>query len=72
MFTAILGFLSSLPEILSTIKQIAAWLNKVSGGDPKGFIVKVGAVMAQLNKAESHEERQDAAKAIADLIARLP
>lgn len=70
--SAIIGFLSSLPDIIKLVQGFMTWVNHVSGNDPQGFIKQVGASMAQLNSAKTEQERQDAAKAIADSIAKLP
>jgi hypothetical protein len=54
------------------MKEFMAWLNKASGDDPQGYVKKIGQAMAQLNAANTQEERQNAAKAIADSISGLP
>jgi hypothetical protein len=71
MGAAILGVLSALPDIIKLGQQFGVWINHVSGNDPRGFIKQVGAAMAQLNQAKSVQERQDAAKAIADALHNL-
>lgn len=68
---AILGALTALPAFIQLISEIMTFLNSVSGNDPKGYAVKLGAAMKQLNEAESDQDRQKAAKSIADAIAGL-
>lgn len=70
--TAIIGFLSSLPDIIKLIQEAMTFINHISGNDPQGFIKKVGEAMAQLNAAKTEKEREDAAKAIADAIHGIP
>lgn len=70
--TAIIGFLSSLPDIIKLIQEAMIFINHISGNDPQGFIKKVGEAMAQLNAAKTEKEREDAAKAIADAIHGIP
>lgn len=72
MLAAITGFLSSLPQILSMIQSFMTWINKMSGNDPAGFAVKMGAAFNQLSAAQTQQEHADAAKALADLISGSP
>lgn len=72
MGAAILGVLSALPDVITLVKELTVWIQHVSGNDPQGFIKQVGAAMAQLNNAKSVQERQDAAKSIADALHNLP
>lgn len=72
VFTAITGLLSSLPQLLSMAQNFWTWLDKVSGGDPAGFIVKAGPVFSQLGTAQTQKDHQNAAQALADLIAGIP
>lgn len=65
---SIIAFLGSIPTILSTLKQIWAWVMKVSGNDPAGHLVKIGEVFSDLNKAQTVEDKQNAAQKIQDLI----
>lgn len=69
---ALLGFFAALPDILKLVQQFMAWLNQVSGNDPQGFVKAVSAAFAEVNVAQTQQERQNAAKALADLISRLP
>jgi hypothetical protein len=68
MSAAILGLLTALPQLLTMINNIAAWINKVSGNDPAGFAAKVADAFSQLNNAKTPDENSAAAKALADLI----
>lgn len=64
MGKAIIGFLTSLPELLKLAKNIWAWFEKVSGGDTAGFIAKTNEAFTLLNKAKTEAEMIEAAKAI--------
>lgn len=68
----ILLFLGALPELFALLKQVIAWVNKISGNDPKAFLKTMNEAFLSLNQAHTQEERAYAAKAISDLISRLP
>lgn len=68
---SVLAFLGAVPSLIALFKEGMAFLNKISGNDPQGFIKKLGDAFALLNKAETPEEKTDAAKAIASSIAGL-
>lgn len=68
----ILAFLGALPELIALFKNFIAWVKKISGNDPKAFFQQMNQAFATLNQAQTPEERSHAAKAISDLIARLP
>lgn len=70
--TAILTFLTALPDLIKLGVEIMNFLNKASGNDPAGYIKKVGAAMTALNAAETQEERNNAASLISKAIAGLP
>lgn len=70
--SAILGFLGALPQIISLVNEIWAFLKKISNGDPADFVVKLGAAFNQLNAAQTKEDYAKSAKDIADLISHLP
>lgn len=72
MIAAILGLLKSLPEIISLLKEVWSYINKISGNDPAGFIVKVGVAFNQLNAAQTKEDYEAVAKILADTIAHIP
>jgi hypothetical protein len=65
---AIIGVLSSLPELLSLFKNFLGWIQKVSGGDIAGFVSKTNQAFVLLNKAQTEAEMIEAAKAIQDAI----
>lgn len=69
--SAIMGFLTALPDIVKLVQSGMTWLNHVSGNDPQGLVKKIGAAMTQLNNAQTVAERQAAAKAIADSLRGL-
>lgn len=70
--SAILGVLQALPDLVKLLNEGVAWLKHVSGDDPQGYVKKVGQAMAQLNAANTQEERISAAKSVADAVAGLP
>lgn len=71
MLAGIWGFLSALPELIGLIKTLIDWINKISGNDPAGFLLKTSAAFNQLNAAKTEEEYRASAKAIADAIASI-
>jgi len=64
MLAAITGLLSSLPELLKLATNLWAWIQKVSGGDAAGFIIKTNEAFKKLNDAKTDEEIAEAARAI--------
>jgi hypothetical protein len=68
---SIVTFLGSLPAILSALQAFIAWINKVSGNDPAGLAKEIGQAFQTLNAAQTVEDRQAAAKAVADIITKL-
>lgn len=71
MMSAITAFLTSLPELIKLGREIFAWVKKVSGDDPVGFIKQLNEVFSQINKATTTDEKQKAAKDLHDLITKL-
>lgn len=69
---AVAALCKALPQLLTMIQSFMGWLTKVSGNDPAGFIVRAGSAFDQLSKAQTQEEHQNAAKALADLVRNLP
>lgn len=68
----ILKFLESIgPELVQLGKDLWKWINHVSGNDPQGYIKKLGQAFSVLVEAKTVEEKQKAAKAIADRIQGL-
>lgn len=70
--TAGLTFLASLPDLIKLGQELIVFLNHASGNDPQGYIKQVGEAIAAVNKAQTHEERQNAAQKVADAIRGLP
>lgn len=71
MTAAILGAVAALPDLIKLGGEFMTWLNSASGGDPKGYVKKLGDSMAKLNSAQTDAERQEAAHEIAKSIAGL-
>lgn len=67
---AFVAFLVALPKLVELASQVWKWIEKASGGDPEGFILRVNQAFSQLHKAQTEKEMQDAAKAIQDAIRR--
>lgn len=72
MGAAIIGLLTALPDLIKMINGFVGWINKVSGNDVAGYVVKLSAAFAQLNNAKTPEDSAAAAKAIAEAIAGMP
>lgn len=70
--SAILAFIGSIPDLIKLGQELMTFINHASGNDPQGYVKRVGSAFAQLNQAQSHEERQNAAKTVADAISGLP
>ena len=71
IFSALLGVLTALPQIVSLISRFAVWVNEVSGNNPQAWILKIGAAFDELKAAETTEAKLSAAKSISDAIAGL-
>ncbi len=69
--SALIGLLSSLPQLLVLLAKFMAWFKQVAGEDPQQFVKDIGIAFDQLNASKTAEERQNAAKALAGVIARL-
>jgi len=65
-----------IPEVftalLPLIPELVKWLQEVSRGDPKAYLLELGEAFTKLNHAKTTEERQKAAHNINALISRLP
>jgi hypothetical protein len=72
VWTAVIGFFSALPEIISNIKKFAVWINQVSGNDIPGFLNRTSEAFMKLDKAKTEVEYEEAARAIRDAIRRRP
>lgn len=67
----ILAVIKAIPVIVGLVKEIFHWFKMhVGDGDPIKFIADVGEGFQKLNQAKSPKEKQDAARAIQDLIRR--
>jgi hypothetical protein len=65
--SAILGFFTALPQLLSLINQLMTFL----GPNPGARIAQIGNAFDLLNQAKTPEDKTAAAKAIADSLAAL-
>ena len=72
MLSALVGFFSILPQLVTLLSQIFTYIQKASGNDPAGYVSRLGGAFAQLNQAQTDDEHAAAAKAIAMALASLP
>ena len=72
LLTAVIGLLTSLPEIVKFAELVMSYLNRASAGNPIAFLKELNGVMASLSAAKTPEEHSNAAKALSDLIGRMP
>ena len=70
-FSAIIGFLTALPDMVSLVTRFISWVNQVSGNNPQAWIKNIGVAFDALRAAETTEEKLLAAKSIADTISGL-
>lgn len=68
----ILLLLEAAPEIVKVVQELYTFAKGYSHGTPKQFLDDLAQAMKQINQSKSHEERQNAAKAMASLISQLP
>lgn len=68
---ALLGLLKCMPDLVNLMKEAMAFLKKVSGDDPQGYLKDLGEAFARLNSAQTQEDRTDAAKAIAAALSGM-
>lgn len=68
MAASIFAFLQALPELIKLVNSVGAYLLKVSGNDPAGFVIRANNAFTLLSKANTEQEMIDAAKAIQDAI----
>lgn len=69
--SSFLAALAAIPAIIGAIKEMWAWLNKISGNDPAGMIVRIHDAFKRANEAKTPEEMQRAASDLARLIRKL-
>lgn len=69
--SAILTFLKVFPDLVALLKEAMSFLKKISGDDPQGYLKDLGLAFAQLNTAQTQEERTNAAKALATALSGL-
>lgn len=69
--SAILGFLSALPQLVKLAWNVWEFIKKIAGDDPAGFIKQSAETFDFLSKAETPEQKREAARRIQDLIRGL-
>lgn len=67
-----MSWLTALPDLLKLLFLFIGWVKDQEGVSPQVLIKDVGEAFVTLKGAESHEERQNAAKDLASVISRLP
>ncbi len=68
----VIGFFAALPDLIKLINSIWTYVNRVSGNDPAGYLIRLGDAFGKLNEAKTEEDYYASAKALADLIAGAP
>ncbi len=68
----IISAITSFVEFVKMMKDLVAWVKATFGDNPAKFIKDSGTAFAQLHAAQTVQEKQNAAKAIQDLFARIP
>lgn len=67
----ITAIISAIPEFIQLIHEIAQLAEKVSGNNPGAVISNISDAVKKVNTAKTLEEKQDAAKALANSIAHV-
>lgn len=65
------AILRSLPAILEALKALGKFLREKFGDNPEKAILDASTAFSLLNSAKTPDEKQKAARSIADLIRRL-
>jgi hypothetical protein len=68
---AILAALQALPELLKALRTLGEFLKEQFGDNPAKFIADSHAAFLELKKAKTPDEKQVAARNIAELLKRL-
>lgn len=75
MPSVLLAVLTALPDLLSLLQKIGpelesllAWIKHEAGDDLPGYLNQVGQAFSLLREAQTAEQKQNAAQAIADMI----
>lgn len=69
--TEILLALKALPELLRLLSSLGVYLKEKFGDNPGKFIADSHEAFEALRNAKTPKDKQDAARAISDLIKRL-
>jgi hypothetical protein len=70
--TAVEGFFTALPTLLTFMVEFNKFITLVSGGNPQAYVANLGTVMAEWNAATTETEKQNAAQNLANSIRGLP
>ena len=71
LWSAILGFFTALPGLVSLLQNFMTFVNRASGNNPQAFISKISQAIGQLNDAKTDQEHVDASKAISNVLSGL-
>jgi hypothetical protein len=72
LWSAICGFFTALPGIISLIKSFMNWLKIVSGNNPQAYIANLGKAFDQLASAQTQAQQQQADQTLAGDIGKMP
>jgi hypothetical protein len=64
------ALIKALPALISTIREVFAFIQKTFGDTPEKFLKSAGEAFALLNQADTPEKKVEAARAIQNLIRR--
>ena len=67
-----LALLGALPVLINLLRDIWAYVMKVSNGDPATYFAKLSEGIVAAKTAQTEQEHKDAAKAIANALSRMP
>lgn len=72
LWSAICGFFTALPGMVSMAQDFFKWLDAISGNNPQAFIAKIGPIFSQWANAKTQGDRDAATKNLASSIFNLP
>lgn len=64
------AIIKAIPVLINTIKEVFSFIQKTFGDTPEKFLKSAGDAFALLNQADTPEKKQEAARAIQNLIRR--
>ena len=67
-----LALIGALPTLINLLRDVWAYVMKVSHGDPATYFAKLSEGIVAAKTAQTEQEHKDAAKLIANALSRLP